>query len=86
MDECDLSFVTEDGVVEFLLKSHKKSSKLDFYKTFPETHADIIFILQNLLEFNPYFRKKPEELLKLEIFTQLRADYPEFLLPPPSQV
>ena len=59
---------------------------MDFKKTFPKTHIDIINILQNLLEFNPYFRKKPDELLKMKIFDKLRADHKEWLLPPPNPI
>ena len=59
---------------------------MDFKKTFPMTHADIISILQNLLEFNPYFRKKPEDLLKMGIFDKHRADHKEFLVPPTIQI
>ena len=65
LDEQDLSFVSDAVVVEQLLQSNIKNgrSKMDFQRTFPKTHEDIIFILQNMLEFNPYFRKKPEELI-----------------------
>ena len=39
-----------------------------------------------MLEFNPYFRKKPEELLQLDIFEQLRKTLPELLVPPSNTI
>ena len=39
-----------------------------------------------MLEFNPFFRKKPEEYLQMEIFEAWRTEYPELLLPPPRQI
>lgn len=50
------------------------------------TNNDLISILQSMLEFNPYYRKKPEEYLMLEIFDPWKAKYPEFLVPPPHQI
>ena len=43
-------------------------------------------ILENMLEFNPYYRKKPCELLDMDIFADLRAEYPEFLVAPPNPI
>lgn len=39
-----------------------------------------------MLEFNPYFRKKPEELLQLDIFEPLRKALPELLVPPSNTI
>ena len=39
-----------------------------------------------MLEVNPYFRKRPEELLGLEIFDSYKLKYPELLISPPYQI
>ena len=43
-------------------------------------------MLQSMLEFNPFFRKKPEEYLKLDVFKSLRTNNPEMLVPPPELI
>ena len=39
-----------------------------------------------MLEFNPYFRMKPEELLKMQLFDPWKAKYPELLVPPQNPI
>lgn len=39
-----------------------------------------------MLEFNPYFRKKPEELLNHKIFDSLKKELPQWLVPPSKQI
>ena len=39
-----------------------------------------------MLEFNPFFRKKPEEYLQMDIFEPWRTKYPELLVPPPGHI
>ena len=39
-----------------------------------------------MLEFNPFFRKRPEEYLSLKLFDPWVAKYPELLVPPTSQI
>ena len=39
-----------------------------------------------MLEFNPYFRKKPEDLLNYKIFDDLKKSHPEWLVPPPNPI
>ena len=39
-----------------------------------------------MLEFNPFFRKKPEQYLQMQIFEPWRIKYPELLVPPPGQI
>ena len=46
----------------------------------------MISILESMLEFNPHFRKKPEELLSLKLFKKWKAKYPELLVPPPHPI
>ena len=38
------------------------------------------------MEFNPFFRKKPEELLMMDIFKEMRIQYPELLIAPQKQI
>ena len=39
-----------------------------------------------MLQFNPFFRKKPEELLAHKIFDHWKRKYPEFLVSPPYRI
>ena len=68
LDESDLSFVSNASAAEVLSKLDFNPNKINLRKTFPGTHKDLITILKSMLEVNPYFRKRPEELLGLEIF------------------
>ena len=88
IDEADLSFLSHQAVADQVLHEtqNENKSKVDFKKMFPKTDDGIINILQQLLEFNPYFRPKPEELLKAPIFDELRKEFPEYLIPPPNLI
>ena len=46
----------------------------------------MIIMLQSMLEFNPYFRKKPKEYLQMGIFETLRKKNPDMLVPPSEQI
>ena len=35
-----------------------------------------------MLQFNPYFRQKAEDIVEMDIFSDLRAQYPELLVAP----
>ena len=59
---------------------------MNFKESFPTTDNELITMLQSMLEFNPFFRKKPEEYLQMEIFESLRAKHPEMLVAPSKQI
>ena len=40
---------------------------------FPFTSKELIFVLESLLEFNPYFRPRVKDLLKNKIFDSARV-------------
>ena len=82
LDESDLSFVTDPVVSEHLSAIQKSQNKINFEESFPTTENDLTIMLQSMLEFNPFFRKKPEEYLKLDVFKSLRTNNPEMLVPP----
>ena len=86
LDQSDLSFVTDSDDALKLEKVDSSPNKINFKEIFPETHDDLIAILQSMLEFNPFFRKKPEEYLQMEIFEPWRTEYPELLVPPPRPI
>ena len=67
-----------------LLEGNPK--KVDWKSLFPLTNDDLITVLESTLEFNPYLRKKPEDLLKLDIFAELREEKPESLNLPPNVI
>ena len=86
LDKSDLSFVTDPDVAEILEKIYSTKNKMNFKESFPAAENDLITMLQSMLEFNPFFRKKPEEYLQMEIFESLRAKYPEMLVAPSKQI
>ena len=68
------------------MQSSTNKNKINFHETFPETDDGLIAMLHSMLEFNPYFRKKPEEYLQSDFFEPWRKQYPELLVPPPSPI
>ena len=45
---------------------------------------DLIVLLENMLEFNPYFRQQASEILKANIFDKIRD--PKLEMPAPCEV
>ena len=63
LDEADVCFVTDRDVADFLKQIQGNPDKVDWNSLFPLTNDDLITVLKSLLQFNPYLRKKPEDLL-----------------------
>lgn len=86
LDQSDLSFITDPDVADQLESMNQNPHKTEFKKIFPDTHNDLIEVLQSMLEFNPFLRKNPEELLRLEKFEIMKQKYPELLVPPTEPI
>ena len=82
LDKSDLSFITDPEVAVALENDKTLGDKTNFKDRFPTAHDGMIAMLQSMLEFNPFFRKKPEEYLKSALFEPWRKKYPELLVPP----
>ena len=46
--------------------------KETIYQRHPKTNKEVLFLLEQMLQFNPYFRPKAAELLKNPIFDTIR--------------
>ena len=75
-DASDLSFITDPDVMNHLLTEKPHQPKVDFKKKYKHSNMELLQIMTNMLEFNPHFRKSPREILKMDIFSNLRAEYP----------
>lgn len=71
-DQIDTSFITDESAVNYVTMLKGNPQKIDFKKEFPFTSPEVLEILENLLEFNPYLRKSPADLLKSSIFDNIR--------------
>lgn len=73
--DSDLSYISELGVSKYLKKiqdSYKfKECKLS--QIYPNTNREILDLLQQMLEFNPYFRPTAKECLQNRIFDEIRV-------------
>jgi len=66
--DTDYSFISNEGILLYQLNIHEsvlksKNGKDKLKDLFPETSSELIQILEDLLEFNPYFRPTPKEIL-----------------------
>jgi hypothetical protein len=68
----ELSFITDEHVIQYMQKLDKGSSGTDFATKFDKTDSRLVEVLTWLLELNPYFRHSAAELLKNPIFDQVR--------------
>ena len=83
----DLTFLTEENqqmyIIE-LIKQSKAKNKRSLDKKFPYSSDELINILEQMLQFNPYNRPTAKELLKNEIFNEIRNETLE--QPAPIQI
>ena len=55
----DLSFITQDHHKNYLRTLNQGQKKLNLAADFPHVDKELIAIVQNMLEVNPYFRCSP---------------------------
>ena len=82
LDKSDLSFVTDQDTADALENINLTQNKSNFKESFPNSDDGLISMLQSMLEFNPFFRKKPEEYLQADLFEPWRKMFPELLVAP----
>lgn len=73
-DDEDTSFVTDTlGCAKTYTQALQSGlPKIQFHQEFERSNANIIQTIDSLLQFNPQFRAKPAELLKLPVFDSVR--------------
>ena len=82
--ESDLSFLTDDTAKSYTLKamdtanSSKKSSLKERYS---HSNPDLVAVLEQMLEINPYFRPTASQLIESKVFDKIRVPRNEKLEP-----
>ena len=82
--ESDLSFLTDDTAKSYTLKamdtanSSKKSSLNERYS---QSNPDLVAVLEQMLEINPYFRPTASQLIESKVFDKIRVPRNEKLEP-----
>lgn len=74
-DDNDKSFITDSSAKKYIekLSKGKDQRASNIRKHFQEFNPELLKILFNLLEVNPYYRLPITELLKSPIFDKIRA-------------
>ena len=71
-DEEDLSFISSPEAKDYVCNRQIDEGKIQFPIEFGMSDKQIGIILQQLLEFNPFFRRQAKEILKNPIFDKIR--------------
>lgn len=71
-DDDDTSFVTDPSGPGYLQALQSGLPKIQFAQEFERSNVNVIQAIDSLLQFNPQFRGKPAELLKLPVFDSVR--------------
>ena len=77
LDDHDVAFVTTDDAKKYLkILNDKQKSEGKPYRPYLDTlkgvHPDLLKLLENMLQLNPYQRWSPAECLSLPIFDNVR--------------
>lgn len=72
-NEMDLSFITDDSVIDYHKSLCTKTEKGSFKEVFPNISNGLIDLLTGMLEYNPYFRMTAAECLKSKVFDSIRV-------------
>ena len=84
-EEQDFSFVSCDDSLGYLKQVTKLAEcKKDLKDSFSHNSPELVQILTQMLEINPYFRPSANQLLKNPIFDEIRINKNE--KPPPFRV
>jgi len=58
--------------VDYVEKHLPGLPKINFRQEFPNTDPGVIYLLHGMLEFNPFFRLKANELISSSVFDRVR--------------
>lgn len=61
-DEADLSFITDEQAKSYVRK-FKKRPRANFKEVFPKISSEGLYLLQQMLQFNPFMRPSVEQCL-----------------------
>ena len=73
-DNIDTSFLTNEEQVNYIknLTLVNQGNKETFTEMLPDSHDELVAMLESMTEFNPYFRPSARQLLKNKIFDDIR--------------
>ena len=80
----DLCFLTDDNQWSYAMKAIETSKIQDrttLAERFEDSDPDLVRILQQMLEFNPYFRPTAAQLIESKVFDKVRVPKNEKLDP-----
>ena len=71
--ENDLSFLVDDDAKDFCQNIYSpESTKLDFKEQFKTLNPELVQLLEDLLQVNPYNRPTARECLKYNVFKNIK--------------
>ena len=71
----DMSFIQDEGVQKYQkrIQNNFKLNDIKLKEVFPNTRQQILVLLREMLEFNPFFRPTAKECLSNPIFKNIRV-------------
>jgi mitogen-activated protein kinase 1/3 len=87
LDDKDFSFVSDpviSGYIRNVQTRAQSDLKPPFRQMFPDSDPELIYLLEQMLTFNPYFRPSAKNLLQSKIFDRIRQ--PELERPAPFKL
>ena len=82
--ESDLSFLTDGSALSYTLKSleiSKLTKKSSLRERYSLSNPDLVKVLEQMLEINPYFRPSASQLIESKVFDKIRVPRNEKLEP-----
>lgn len=76
--EEDLSFIADTEAISYANKINSKQPRINLKKEFPCTHRNLTQILEEMIQFNPHFRKQASQLLEDPIFDACREQFDDY--------
>ena len=76
-----MSFISDDPVLKYVKNLDKKGRKTEFDEVFKNNSKELMYILDQTLKFNPYFRNSASECIKTQVFDEVRDKKKEISAP-----
>jgi len=74
----DLSFLTDEPVIQYVKTLEgPDNKKINFYEKFGKTNKNMVKLLCDILQLNPFYRCSAAEAIKLPLFDEVREPHLE---------
>ena len=71
--EDDLSFLTDEPVIQYIKTLEgSQDKKNNFFEKFPNSDKQLIKLVAEILQLNPFYRCSAAEAIKLKLFDEVR--------------